>query len=255
MSEFMSQQTQIERVVPKYLEWIERWPAPSRLAREAPGEAVRAWGRLGYPRRALWLHEAAVAIATRHGDSVPRSIDDLLTLKGVGPYTARAVAVFAYGDRHPVVDTNTRRVLARLVHGREAAGMPHARDLNDLLEILPAGISEAAEFNAAIMELGATVCVANKPACEACPLTTYCRWRRDGYPRNAPAKRPKQARFDGSDRMARGMLLAALRSSPNPILVRELLQEVSNPEQAERALASLVQDGLVVETTGRVRLP
>ena len=124
VSEFMLQQTQASRVIPQFEAWMTRWPTPSSLAAEAPGEAVRAWGRLGYPRRALWLHRAAVQLATEHGDEVPRDVDTLLALTGIGPYTARAVASFAYAERHPVVDTNTRRVIARLVHGAAAAGDP-----------------------------------------------------------------------------------------------------------------------------------
>ncbi|MFC6236025.1 A/G-specific adenine glycosylase, partial [Leucobacter soli] len=137
VSEFMLQQTQVERVLPRFLEWVERWPHPSALAADAPGEAVRAWGRLGYPRRALWLHRAATEIAQDHGDIVPRDIETLLGLTGVGPYTARAVTAFAYGERHPVVDTNTRRVIARLVHGLAAAGPPRTGDLDDMAELLP----------------------------------------------------------------------------------------------------------------------
>src|SRR5690606_31886122 len=137
VSEFMSQQTQVERVIPHWLEWMERWPTPQALANEDPGEAVRAWKRLGYPRRALWLHRAAVEITEQHGNEVPSDIEALLALAGIGPYTARAVAVFAFGDTHPVVDTNTRRVIARAIHGRAAAGMPAASDLTDMTALLP----------------------------------------------------------------------------------------------------------------------
>src|SRR5690606_28770380 len=135
----------------------------------APGEAVRAWGRLGYPRRALWLHRAATLIAEQHDNRVPRQLDQLLALTGIGPYTARAVAAFAFGDRHPVVDTNTRRVIARLVHGQAAAGMPSSRDLTDMEALLPKDTAEAARFNAAAMELGATLCTARHPRCDICP--------------------------------------------------------------------------------------
>ena len=138
-------------MIPHWLEWMERWPTPSALAADEPGEAVRAWKRLGYPRRALWSHRAAVEIAEQHGDEVPADVDALLALTGIGPYTARAVAVFAFGDTHPVVDTNTRRVIARVVHGRAAAGMPAAADLDDMAALLPADRGAAATFNAAAM--------------------------------------------------------------------------------------------------------
>ncbi|SJN08232.1 A/G-specific adenine glycosylase [Leucobacter sp. 7(1)] len=261
VSEFMLQQTQVERVLPRWVAWMERWPTPSALAADPPGEAVRAWDRLGYPRRALWLHQAAVEITERHGDQVPSDIDALLALTGVGPYTARAVATFAFGERHPVVDTNTRRVIARAVHGRAAAGMPAARDLDDMAELLPNTPAAAAVFNAAAMELGAIVCTARAPRCGVCPIAQLCEWRGSGYPENAPTKRPKQARFEGSDRQARGRVMAALRAAEGPVARAELLAAAvsdvgpGDSAQAERAVASLLSDGLVVVTGDALRLP
>ncbi|MBK0418308.1 A/G-specific adenine glycosylase [Leucobacter sp. CSA1] len=260
VSEFMLQQTQVERVLPRWVAWMERWPTPSALAAEEPGEAVRAWDRLGYPRRALWLHRAATEIATLHGDAVPADVDRLLALTGIGPYTARAVSVFAFGERHPVVDTNTRRVIARLVHGRAAAGMPSPRDLADMEALLPESDAEAAVFNAAAMELGAVVCTARSPRCDDCPVAAWCEWRGAGYPDNAPAKRPKQARFEGSDRQVRGRIMALLRRRPDPAPLADVLAAaaeggVRDPGQPRRAHDSLVADGLVVELDGLVRLP
>lgn len=260
VSEFMSQQTQVERVIPHWLEWLERWPVPSALAAEEPGEAVRAWKRLGYPRRALWLHRAAVEIAERHGDRVPESVEDLLALTGIGPYTARAVAAFAYGERHPVVDTNTRRVIARVVHGRAAAGMPAAGDLADMERILPEDRETAAVFNAAAMELGAVVCTARAPRCDDCPVARFCEWRGAGYPDNAPEKRPKQAAFEGSDRQVRGRIMHLMREATEPVARTAALDAAANgavrdAAQPERALDSLLADGLVVEFEGRIRLP
>ncbi|GAA1326185.1 A/G-specific adenine glycosylase [Leucobacter albus] len=264
VSEFMSQQTQVERVIPHWLEWMERWPTPSALAAAEPGEAVRAWKRLGYPRRALWLHRAAVEIAERHGDKVPADVDALLALTGIGPYTARAVAVFAFGDTHPVVDTNTRRVIARAVQGRAAAGMPAARDLTDMAALLPSDRAAAATFNAAAMELGAIVCTARAPRCDACPIANICEWRGAGYPDNAPEKRPKQAAFEGSDRQARGKIMELLRSADAPVAVADAVaaaragrrpRGAPDPAQPRRAYDSLVADGLLVEFEGLVRLP
>lgn len=260
VSEFMSQQTQVERVIPHWLEWMERWPTPAALAREEPGEAVRAWKRLGYPRRALWLHRAAVEIATEHGNEVPSDIDALLALTGIGPYTARAVSAFAFGEKHPVVDTNTRRVIARAVHGRAAAGMPAARDLDDMAALLPAEREAAAVFNAAAMELGAVVCTARAPKCGDCPIASLCEWRGAGYPENAPEKRPKQAAFEGSDRQVRGRIMQLMRSASAAVTPAEALAaaaegSVREPEQPQRALDSLLADGLVVEFEGRLRLP
>ncbi|WP_449283799.1 A/G-specific adenine glycosylase [Leucobacter sp.] len=260
VSEFMLQQTQVDRVLPRWTAWIERWPTPSALAAEEPGEAVRAWDRLGYPRRALWLHRAAVEIAERHGDLVPSDVEQLLALTGIGPYTARAVAAFAFGERHPVVDTNTRRVLARALHGRAAAGMPAPADLDDMEALLPEDRAEAAVFNAAAMELGAVVCTARAPRCGDCPIADWCEWRGAGYPDNAPEKRPKQARFEGSDRQVRGRIMALLRRSESAVPVARALEAaadggVRDPEQPRRAYDSLVADGLVVERDGSARLP
>lgn len=257
VSEFMSQQTQVDRVIPHWLEWVERWPTPSALAAEEPGEAVRAWKRLGYPRRALWLHRAAVEIATLHGDVVSRDVEALMALTGIGPYTARAVAAFAYGERHPVVDTNTRRVIARLVHGRAAAGMPSPSDLTDMEALLPPEHSDAAVFNAAAMELGAVVCTARAPRCDECPVAAFCEWRGAGYPDNAPEKRPRQAAFEGSDRQARGRIMALLRSTAAAVSREAALAAPtsSDPAQPVRALDSLIADGLVVEFEEQLRLP
>jgi A/G-specific adenine glycosylase len=260
VSEFMLQQTQVDRVLPRWTTWIERWPTPSALAAEEPGEAVRAWDRLGYPRRALWLHRAAVEIAERHEDLVPSDVEQLLALTGIGPYTARAVAAFAFGERHPVVDTNTRRVLARALHGRAAAGMPAPADLDDMEALLPEDRAEAAVFNAAAMELGAVVCTARAPRCGDCPIADWCEWRGAGYPDNAPAKRPKQAKFEGSDRQVRGRIMALLRRTEGPVTVERALEAgadggVRDPEQPRRAYDSLIADGLVVELDGRARLP
>ena len=260
VSEFMLQQTQVDRVLPRYLNWMTRWPRPSALAADSPGEAVRAWDRLGYPRRALWLHQAATEIATAHADEVPRDIDTLLQLTGVGPYTARAVAAFAFGDRHPVVDTNTRRVLARLMHGRAAAGMPRASDLEDMEQLLPTDTTAAQVCNAAAMELGAVVCTPRAPRCTECPVAAWCEWRGAGYPDNAPQKRPRQATFNGSDRQVRGRIMALLRDTSEPVTrAAALAAAASGPTrdllQSERALDSLLADGLVIEFDGDLRLP
>ena len=259
VSEFMLQQTQALRVIPQFEAWMTRWPTPSSLAAEAPGEAVRAWGRLGYPRRALWLHRAAVQLATEHGDEVPRDVDTLLALTGIGPYTARAVASFAYAERHPVVDTNTRRVIARLVHGAAAAGAPKASDLDDMAALLPLDPVRARLFNAAAMELGAIVCTARAPLCSACPVAAWCEWRGSGYPENAPTVR-RQATFQGSDRQVRGRIMALLRNASEPVASEAALAAaaeggVRDELQPRRAYDSLVSDGLLIEVDGHVRLP
>ena len=179
----MLQQTPVARVEPIWREWMERWPRPSDLAAAPRADVLRAWGRLGYPRRALRLHEAARVVAEQHGDVVPASLEALEALPGVGSYTARAVAAFGHGLRCPVVDTNVRRVVARAVHGAGDAGPARVRaDLADVDALLPPDDAGAALASVALMELGAVVCTARTPRCAACPARSVCAWQRRGPP-------------------------------------------------------------------------
>lgn len=255
VSEFMLQQTPVNRVIPHLEAWLKRWPTPAALAKEPPAEAVRQWANLGYPRRALWLHRAAVEIRDRHDGTVPADVEALLALSGIGDYTARAVAVFAYGQRHPVVDTNTRRVLARALRGRSQPGPASRRDLTAMAAILPANDEDAAIVNAATMELGALVCTARAPRCEACPLADRCAWRASGYPDTGDARK-KQARYKGSDRQARGAVLRMLReAAPASVPQGALIADWPDAAQRDRAIDSLVADGLIEIVRGRARLP
>jgi len=239
----MLQQTPVARVEPIWLAWVARWPTPSATAAASAAEVLRAWGKLGYPRRAKRLHECAVTIATDHGDEVPSDVDTLLTLPGVGAYTARAVACFAYHQRVPVVDTNVRRVVARAVHGTaDPAPSTGPRDLADVEALLP-GDAHAPRFSAALMELGATVCTARAPRCGLCPLGA-CAWRSDGYPPATTARRVQ--RYAGTDRQVRGRLLDVLRASRGPVTRAQLdVAWLTDPAQRDRALDSLLVDGLV----------
>jgi len=257
VSEFMLQQTPVARVIPRLTEWLDRWPTPAHLAAVPPSEAVRAWASLGYPRRALWLHEAAVQITQRHGGRVPEDVDALLALTGVGDYTARAVAAFAFGHRHPVVDTNTRRVLARSVTGQgEPAPPSRARDLELMSSELPEDPVEAAVFNAATMELGAVVCTSRAPKCAECPVRESCAWRALGYPAYAGARKAVQKKFEGSDRQVRGLIMAELRSTHRPVTAAEITGLWADAVQRDRALASLIVDGLAVsDPAGGYTLP
>ena len=255
VSEFMLQQTPVNRVLPKLAEWLERWPTPADLAAASPGDAVRAWDRLGYPRRALNLHATAVAITERHGGVVPSDVPELLALPGIGDYTARAISVFAYGQRHPVVDINIRRVIARAVLGLADPGPAAKRDLVDMEALLPASDADAKAFNAGIMELGALVCVARTPRCEACPIADLCRWRLDGFPETDGAKAPKQKRYEGSDRQVRGLVLAELRASDVPVTRSELALTWADVVQLDRSIAGLLLDGLIVDTGDGFSLP
>jgi len=256
VSEVMLQQTPVVRVLPVYRQWLERWPGPAELAAASPGEAVRMWGKLGYPRRALRLHSCAAVIVQRHGGRVPSTLDDLLALPGVGAYTARAVQAFAFGLRAAVVDTNVRRVLARAVAGQGQAGAPSAvRDLAAMEAVLPAADDAAAVFCAGMMELGAVLCKAATPSCTACPLRHRCAWQLAGSPGyDGPPVRPQ--RFTGTDRQVRGFLLDVLRGCTDPVPQAAL--DVVWPEAAQRrrALDALVADGLVAPLAdGRYALP
>ena len=254
VSEFMLQQTPVARVAPIWVEWVTRWPTPSVTAAAGAAELLRAWGKRGYPRRAKRLHECATVIAAEHGDVVPDDVETLLTLPGVGEYTARAVACFAYGKRVPVVDINVRRVVARALHGRADAGSPSAvRDHADVAALLPEG-QVAAVFSAALMELGATVCTARTPKCGVCPLTA-CAWRSAGYPPGEGPRKPAQT-YAGTDRQVRGRLLDVLRAGTGPVQRAELdVVWLTDTAQRDRALDSLLIDGLVEQTAdGRFAL-
>lgn len=255
VSEIMLQQTQASRVAVEIDRWLTRWPTPADLADAPTHEVLRQWGTLGYPRRALRLQDTARAIVERHDCEVPRDVDALLALPGVGDYTARAVAVFHYGDRHPVVDTNVRRVVARAVHGQGEAGPARRRDLTDVEALLPADARDASVISIALMELGALVCTARKPDCEACPIASACAWRAAGYPPYEGKRAPRQSSFAGSDRQARGTVLRTLRGIDVPLTEAEAAQLWPDAEQLERALASLAADGLVVRAGGSIRLP
>lgn len=256
VSEIMLQQTPVARVIPRLELWLQRWPTPADLAASPPGEAVRAWERLGYPRRALRLHAAAVAITQQHGGEVPSDLDALLALPGIGDYTARAVAAFAFGMRHPVVDTNVRRVIARAVDGNAEAGPPSTRrDLAAMEALLPASPPDARLFNAALMELGAVVCTARSPRCDACPIASSCRWRAEGYPPYEGPRAAVQPTFEGSDRQVRGLIMAELRGSDIPVTATELETVWSDAAQRDRALAGLLADGLAVPAEGGYGLP
>ncbi len=255
ISEFMLQQTPVVRVLPRHAEWLERWPTPADLAADEPGEAVRAWGRLGYPRRALRLHAAATAIVERHGGEVPSSYDELLALPGVGDYTAAAIASFAHGRRHVVLDTNVRRVFARAVSGEEFPATSVRRAERDLAtSLLPDDEATAATWAVAVMELGALVCTAANPSCGACPISEQCAWVAAGRPAyDGPPRRGQT--YAGTDRQVRGRLLAVLREAPGSVSRARLDAAWGEAEQRDRALQSLLDDGLLVRRDDRYALP
>lgn len=246
VSEFMLQQTPVARVLPVFEAWMHRWPSPTSLASDSPGEAVRAWGKLGYPRRAQRLHASAVAIVERHGGEVPADFDLLRALPGVGDYTAAAIASFAFGQRHTVLDTNVRRLFARAVEGVEFPELSISAAERAAAEALLPD-RDAARWAAATMELGAVICTARSPRCAVCPIEDRCAWNAAGRPAHDGPPRRGQA-YAGTDRQVRGRLLDVLRASDAP-LTRAALDAVwDNAEQREHCLASLLADGLVQKT-------
>jgi A/G-specific adenine glycosylase len=261
VSEIMLQQTPVSRVEPVWQEWMARWPDPADLAAASPAEVIRAWGRLGYPRRALRLQATAVALVERHGGQVPADLDDLLALPGIGHYTAAAVASFAFGRRHPVLDSNVRRVLGRLIDGIEyPSPAPTVAERRQAERLLPTKPQTAATWAVAVMELGALICTARSPRCTDCPVADRCRWLATGSPRHTgPARRGQP--WTGTDRQVRGRIMAVLREADTPVSRARLVAAVPDPglrdgAQRDRCLHGLVTDGLVEPLPGnRFALP
>ncbi|MFQ4147958.1 A/G-specific adenine glycosylase [Arthrobacter sp. LAPM80] len=273
VSEIMLQQTPVVRVQPVWEEWLGRWPTPADFAAAPAADVLRAWGKLGYPRRALRLHAAAMEIVEKHRGAVPDTYDELLELPGVGTYTAAAVAAFAFGRRTTVVDTNIRRVHARLVIGQALpAPALTAAEMALAADLLPEDVAESVLWNASVMELGALLCTARSPKCADCPVLEKCAWIAAGQPE--PTYIPKGQPWAGTDRQVRGAVMAVLRASASPIHADLLwdpaaaaLHAEAAPElgklhdlnthapQLQRALAGLVSDGLAQLTDSGYRLP
>lgn len=256
VSEIMLQQTPVARVLPRWLEWMERWPTPADLAGAATADVLRAWDRLGYPRRALRLQDCARAIVDRHAGSVPTDPDALRALPGIGEYTAAAVGAFAHGRRTVVADTNIRRVLVRAVAGRRLPAPSYTAAERSLVAAsVPEDVARSARWNQAVMELGALVCTARAPRCESCPLAEHgCRYLQRGRPLDEGPERRVQP-FAGTDRQMRGMIMARLREGDGASTDELLGLDRADPARVERCIASLLVDGLAVETDGRLTLP
>nr|WP_243399755.1 A/G-specific adenine glycosylase [Arthrobacter glacialis] len=273
VSEIMLQQTPVVRVQPVWEEWMERWPTPADFAAAPAADVLRAWGRLGYPRRALRLHAAAARILEEHDGAVPDTYPELLALPGVGTYTAAAVAAFAFGRRTTVVDTNIRRVHARLVIG-QALPAPALTAAETALatDLLPEDADESVLWNAAVMELGAVICTARSPKCDLCPVLEKCAWIAAGQPE--PTYIPKGQPWAGTDRQVRGAVMAVLRAASSPVhadlfwdsvaaqvhaetapALRKLHDLNTHAPQLERALAGLLSDGLAQLSETGYHLP
>jgi A/G-specific adenine glycosylase len=252
VSEIMLQQTPVARVLPIYIQWMKRWPTAASLAQATPAEVITAWGRLGYPRRALRLHECAKVIATQHKGVVPSSEVELRKLPGVGEYTSAALIAFAFGGRSLVLDINIRRLFSRVIDGFETpTAAPTKSERIEREKLIPE--KSAATWAAATMELGALICTAKKPKCGVCPLADQCKWRNLDFPLSDQPKRTQT--WHGTDRQCRGVIVQALRKN-SALSKKEITLLWDVPSQVEKALLTLLEDGLVVSIPGqRFSLP
>jgi A/G-specific adenine glycosylase len=243
VSEFMLQQTPVNRVLPIWIEWMERWPTPEDLASAKKSELLKAWGRLGYPRRALRLHESATIIAKEFNNQVPQTLEDLRKLPGVGEYTAAAIMAFAHKKESLVLDVNIRRLFSRLLDGQELPPLHITNtERQSRNELIP---KQAHTWAAATMELGALICTATKPKCEICPLAHSCLWRASGYPPSQTTKKKVQ-KWHGTDRQCRGVVIEHLRHTKKADQAK-LAELWDNESQLEKCLAALLKDGLITQ--------
>lgn len=259
VSEVMSQQTQMSRVVPYWLSWMKVWPDAASLAKASTAEVLTAWGHLGYPRRALRLQECATVVAEQHGNRLPQSYEELVALPGIGDYTASAVMSFAFGERIAVIDTNIRRVLSRVFLGKESLGGVATREERDLsTRVLPGESSDSVTWNQSVMELGALVCTAKKPLCSQCPLASSCAFLAAGRPGLGEGRTRPRQHFQGTNRQVRGKILDALRSIASTASLPRDQVELLWPDaiQLDACIVSLDDDGLIeILPDGSIRLP
>lgn len=252
VSEIMLQQTPVARVLPVYNEWMKRWPTPAALAAASPAQVITAWGRLGYPRRALRLHECARVISTQYKGRIPETQSELRELPGIGDYTSAAIIAFAFDGRSLVLDINIRRVFARVIDGVEVpTTAPTKSERVEREKLIP--LKNPHLWAAATMELGALICTAKNPKCGQCPLADQCIWRSLDYPLSDQPKRTQS--WHGTDRQCRGVIVQALREN-SALKKREIMELWDVPSQVEKALLTLLEDGLVIEQKGqRFSLP
>ncbi len=243
VSEIMLQQTPVQRVLPVYNEWMKRWPTAADLAKASPAEVITAWGRLGYPRRALRLHECAKVITTEYKGVIPDTEAELRKLPGIGEYTAAAMVAFAFNGSSIVLDINIRRLFSRLFKGEEApSAAPTKAERDEYAQYVPKKNPHL--WAAATMELGALICTAKNPVCGRCPVADQCQWRSLDYPASTRIKRTQT--WHGTDRQCRGTVVQALRD--NSVLTKkEILLLWDVPSQVEKAILTLLDDGLIEE--------
>ena len=246
VSEFMLQQTPVNRVLPVYEAWMKRWPTAASLSKATPAEVITAWGRLGYPRRALRLHECAKEITHNLKGKIPESQAELRALPGIGEYTAAAITAFAFEKRSLVLDINIRRLFARLFDGVETPTQAATKvEKSRYEELIPK--KDPHLWAAATMELGAVICTSQSPKCGICPVAHVCTWRSLDYPKSDVVKRRQS--WHGTDRQCRGTIVQALRE--NEVLTKSQITQLWDvPSQLEKALLSLLDDGLI-ESRGK----
>jgi A/G-specific adenine glycosylase len=241
VSEFMLQQTPVNRVLPVYTEWMKRWPTPAALAKATPAQVITAWGRLGYPRRALRLHECAKVITQQYKGVIPDTEVELRALPGIGEYTAAAMIAFAFSGRSLVLDINIRRLFARIFDGVQSPKPSATKEEKSRYEVLIPK-KDAHLWAAATMELGALVCTSQSPKCGICPVANGCTWRSLDYPQSDQVKRTQT--WHGTDRQCRGTIVQALRE--NDVLTKSQIDQLWDvPSQLEKALLTLLDDGLI----------
>lgn len=262
VSEVMLQQTQAERVVPKYLAFLERFPTVAALADSPASEVIRAWAGLGYNRRALNLQRACQAAMERYDGELPDSVEELRSLPGVGPYTAGAIACFAFGQDVGFVDTNIRRVLHRIVFGPELpVASASAREIETLADrSVPTG--KGYLWNQALMELGATTCRARSATCLVCPVSKWCKSAgrmTDAFAQARDRDRPAQVPFEQTSRYFRGRIIDHLRTAPRGLTAADLARKIDperdldNPVWTDTYLVGLLKDGLVITQGSALR--
>lgn len=246
VSEFMLQQTPVSRVLPKWSEWMERWPTPTALASATTAEVLTAWGRLGYPRRALRLHECAKTITHQHAGNVPKTEAELRALPGIGEYTAAAIVAFAFEERSLVLDINIRRFLSRVIDGIEfPTPAPSKSEKSSREALIP--VERAHTWAASTMEFGALICTSKNPKCEACPVQNRCAWKNLNYPKSQIRK---SQGWHGTDRQCRGIIVQSLRENKS-LTESEIKGLWHDDSQLERAIKGLIMDGLIAKLEPR----
>lgn len=247
VSEIMLQQTQVERVIPYYAAWLERWPTFAALAAATPADVIREWRGLGYNRRALNLYRLAVTVTRDHDHHLPRDPGALLRLPGIGPYTAAAVRSFAYEEPVAVADTNIARTLVRALLGAASQHDVAPRAITGLATSLLPTVG-VRDHNLALMDLGALVCVARSPRCDECPLAGLCAWRAAGHPGTTATREPAP-KFESTSRFARGRIIDALRAAPASTGELAALLPPAHAPRIAGYLASLERDALIVRAS------